>query len=214
LHYWSGDVAPEPLSASLAVTLRLESSLLGCLRGEPPDPFWVGPLDAEAFMDLAAELLTFLSQRDRQGVWTLADHLASVDWWDNHVLGYEAVTALEWQQHLSSRMKLVASLAECLLGPRAPEFFRYRGTRWVGQKRLYPFAILLFQLSTERRGEVLERAQCWPEPIAGYISRASKAMIPRFPHAGRVEPTCRSKREKKVPNRLRFSCKRKRQSTI
>src|SRR6516225_7464846 len=74
LHYWSGDVVPEPLSASLEVTLRLESSVLGCLRGEPPDPFWVGPLDAEAFMDLAAELLTFLSQHDRQGVWTLADH--------------------------------------------------------------------------------------------------------------------------------------------
>ena len=139
-------------------------------------------------MDLAAELLTFLSQHDRQGVWTLADHLASVDWWGNHVLGYEEVTALEWQQHLSSRMKLVASLAKCLLGPRAPEFFRYRGTRCVGQKSLYPFAILLFQLSTERS--------------------------PRFPHAGRVEPTCRSKREKRVPNRLRFSCKRKRQSTI
>ena len=80
-------VALEPLSASLQVTLRLESTLLGCLRGQPPDPFWVGPVDTDAFMGLTAELLTLLSQRDCQGVWTLADHLAGVDWWDGPYLG-------------------------------------------------------------------------------------------------------------------------------
>jgi hypothetical protein len=72
-------VALEPLSASLQVTLRLESTLLGCLRGQLPDPFWVGPVDTDAFMGLTAELLALLSQRDCQGVWTLADHLAGVD---------------------------------------------------------------------------------------------------------------------------------------
>jgi hypothetical protein len=39
----------QPLTASLQVTLRLESTLLGCFRGQPPDPFWVGPVDAETF---------------------------------------------------------------------------------------------------------------------------------------------------------------------
>ena len=106
-----------------------------------------------------AELLALLSQRDRQGVWTVADHLASGDWWDNHILGYEALTALEWQEHLSSRLKLVASLAECLLGPRALEFFRFRSAACLGQKSLYPFAIVLRQLSAELRAAVLERAQ-------------------------------------------------------
>ena len=45
---WSQPDA-QPLTASLQVTLRLESTLLGCFRGQPPDPFWVGPVDAETF---------------------------------------------------------------------------------------------------------------------------------------------------------------------
>ena len=84
-------------------------------------------------MSLTADLLALLSQRDRQGVWTVADHLASGDWWDNHILGYEALTALE--------------------GPRALEFFRSHSR--VGEKSLYPFPIVLRQLSTERRCDVL-----------------------------------------------------------
>ena len=114
-------------------------------------------------------------------MWTLADHLASGDWWDNHILGYEALTALEWQEHLSSRLKLVASLAKCLLGPRALEFFRFRSAGCLGQKSLYPFAIVLRQLSAERRADALERAQHWPEPIAENVSRAVKAVLRRFP---------------------------------
>jgi len=55
------------------------------------------------FVCLTAELLSLLTQRDRQGVWILAGHLAGKDWWDNHVLGYEWVTTLERQEHLSSR---------------------------------------------------------------------------------------------------------------
>jgi hypothetical protein len=33
------------LSASLQVTLQLESTLIDCLRGQPPDSFWVGPVE-------------------------------------------------------------------------------------------------------------------------------------------------------------------------
>ena len=75
----------------------------------------------------------------------------------------------------------MASLAKCLLGPRALEFFRFRSAACLGQKSLYPFAIVLRQLSAERRGEVLERAQHWPEPIAENVSRAVKAVLRRFP---------------------------------
>ena len=49
LRHWSR-VKPAPLSASLQVTLQLESTLIDCLRGQPPDSFWVGPVDAEAFI--------------------------------------------------------------------------------------------------------------------------------------------------------------------
>jgi len=55
------------------------------------------------FVCLTAELLSLLTQRDRQGVWILAGQLTGKDWWDNHVLGYESVTTLERQEHLSSR---------------------------------------------------------------------------------------------------------------
>jgi hypothetical protein len=55
LHQWLR-VKPAPLSASLQVTLQLESTLIDCLRGQPPDSLWVGPVDAEAFVSLAADL--------------------------------------------------------------------------------------------------------------------------------------------------------------
>jgi len=134
------------------------------IRGsaEQRDPRPLGGL----VMELAADLLTLLSQRDCKEVLTLADHLPGADWWDNHTLGHEALTALESQQHLTSRMKLVASLAKCLLGRRALQFFHIRSAAYVGQKGFYPFAILLSQLSTERTSEVVERAQRWPGPIA------------------------------------------------
>jgi hypothetical protein len=43
---------------------------------------------------------------------TLADHLAAADWWDDHVLGYQTVTALERQEHVISRLKIVAALTK------------------------------------------------------------------------------------------------------
>ena len=94
LHHWSRG-KPAPLSASLQVTLQLESTLIECLRGQPPDSFWVGPVDAEDFVSLAADLLAMSTRRDSQEALTLADHLAAADWWDDHVLGYQAVTAAD-----------------------------------------------------------------------------------------------------------------------
>jgi hypothetical protein len=61
-------------------TLRLESTLIECLRGQPPDWFWVGPVDAETFVDLAADLMALLIKRDSQDALTPADHLAAADW--------------------------------------------------------------------------------------------------------------------------------------
>jgi hypothetical protein len=91
---------PASLSAFLQVTLQLESTLIGCMRGQPPDPLWVGPVDAEDFVSLAADLLAMLTRRDAQEALTLADHLAAADSWDVHVLDYQAVTALERQEHV------------------------------------------------------------------------------------------------------------------
>ena len=71
LHH-SSRVKPAPLSASLQVILQLESTLIDCFRGQPPDPFWVGPVDAEAFVGLAADLLALLSQRNYQDALTNA----------------------------------------------------------------------------------------------------------------------------------------------
>jgi hypothetical protein len=102
-------------------------------------------------------LLSLLTQRDCQGVWTLADDLAGKDWWDNHLLGYEAVTTLARQEHLSSRLKLVACLAKCLLGPRVQEFFRLHSAGYVGEKGPYPFAVLFREQGTN--DELLRVAQ-------------------------------------------------------
>jgi hypothetical protein len=82
------------------------AGMLSCFLGQPPDLFWVGAIDAKTFVCLTAELSSLLNQRDRQGVWILVDHLDEMDRWDNHVLGYEAETTLERQEHLSSRQKL------------------------------------------------------------------------------------------------------------
>lgn len=71
LYHWSRG-KPAPLSASLQVTLQLESTLIGCLRGQPPNSFWVGPVDADDFVSLAADLLAMLARRDSQEALALA----------------------------------------------------------------------------------------------------------------------------------------------
>lgn len=204
-HHWSQPDA-QPLTASLQVTLRLESTLLGCFRGQSPDPFWVGPVDAETFVCLTAELLRLLTQRDRQGVWILADHLAGKDWWDNHVLGYDAVTTLERQEHLSSRLKLVASLAKCLLGPRVLEFFRLHSAAYVGKKGPYPFAVLFRELPAEQKDKLIEGAQRWPNKLRRQPEwyRNDLQAGPLDSKVGGQEST----------NGLRFGFKKQVQSTI
>ena len=157
------------------MTLQLESTLIGCLRGQPPDSFWVGPVDADDFVSLAADLLAMLTRRDSQEALTLADHLAATDWWDDHVLGYQTVTALERQEHAISRLKIVAALKKCLLGPRAFEFFRFHSVGCLGRKSLYPFAILFRELSAEQKAKLLERAQHWPEPLAKQVAKVAGA---------------------------------------
>jgi len=122
-----------------------------------------------------------LTQRDRQGVWTLADHLAGKDWWDNHVLGYEAVTTLERQEHLSSRLKLVACLAKCLLGPRVQEFFRLHSAGYVGKKGPYPFAVLFRELPAEQKDKLIERAQRWPDALAKQVAKTVRVVSQRSP---------------------------------
>ena len=130
---------------------------------------------------LTAELLSLLTQRDRQGVWIFADLLAGKDWWDNHVLGYEAVTTLERQEHLSSRLKLVASLAKCLLGPRVQEFFRLHSAGYVGKKGPYPFAVLFRELPAEQKDNLIERAQRWPDALAKQIAKTARVVSQRSP---------------------------------
>jgi len=128
------------------------------------------------FVCLTAELLSLLTQRDRQGVWIFADLLAGKDWWDNHVLGYESVTTLERQEHLSSRLKLVASLAKCLLGPRVQEFFRLHSAGYVGKKGPYPFAALFRELPAEQKDKLIERAQRWPDALAKQVAKTARVV--------------------------------------
>jgi hypothetical protein len=116
-----------------------------------------------------------LTRRDSQEALTLADHLAATDWWDDHVLGYQAVTALERQEHAISRLKIVAALTKCLLGPRAFEFFRFHSAGCLGRKSLYPFAILFRELSAEQKAKLLKRAQHWQEPLAKQVAKVAGA---------------------------------------
>ena len=74
----------------------------------------MGKVDADTFVKLAAELFALLAERDRQDLLTLADHLASADWWDDHLLGYGPVTTIARLEHWASRLKLVSSAAKCL----------------------------------------------------------------------------------------------------
>ena len=55
----------------------------------------------------------------------------------------------------------VTSVAKCLLGERSLQFFRFRGPRCVGQRDLYPFAILFRELPVERHEELIRRAMRW-----------------------------------------------------
>ena len=78
----------------------------------------MGNVDAETFANLVSDLFLLLAEPDRQGVLALADHLAGEDWLDKHRLGYGVVTTLASLQHWASRLKMVASVAKCLLSHR------------------------------------------------------------------------------------------------
>jgi hypothetical protein len=69
---------------------------------------------------------------------------------------------------------IVASLAKCLLGERSLQFFRFRGPRCVGQRDLYPFAILFRELPVDRHEELIRCAMRWPDPLADQIVRVLK----------------------------------------
>jgi hypothetical protein len=92
--------------------------------------------------------------------------LGGGDWWDKHRLGYGVVATVASLQHWASRLKMVASVAKCLLGERSLQFFRFRGPRCVGQRDLYPFAIFFRELPVDRHEELIRRAMRWPDPLA------------------------------------------------
>jgi hypothetical protein len=117
---------------------------------------------------------TVILEPDRQGVLALADHPGGEDWWDKHRLGYGVVTTVASLQHWASRLKMVASVAKCLLGERSLQFFRFRGPRCVGQRDLFPFAILYRELPVDRHEELIRRAMRWPDPLADQIARVLK----------------------------------------
>ena len=114
-------------------------------------------------------MFALLAEPDRQGLLALADHLGGEDWWDKHRLGYGVVTTLASLQHWASRLKMVASMAKCLLGERSLQFFRFRSV-CVGQRDWYPFAILFRELPVERHEELIRRAMRWPEPLAEQVA--------------------------------------------
>ena len=68
-------------------------------------------------------------------------------------------------------LKVVASLTKCLLGPGALEFFRFRSAGCLGNRNIYPFAILLRELSMKQKGELQARASSL---LAGTTGRASR----------------------------------------
>ena len=65
---------------------------------------------------------------------------------------------------------MIASVVKCLLGERSLQFFRFRAG-CVGQRDLYPFAILFRELPVERREELIRRAMRWPDPLAEQVAR-------------------------------------------
>ena len=60
------------------------------------------------------------------------------------------------------------------------------------------FAILLSQLSTERRSEVVERAQRWPGPIAEHVFEGRDRVIP--------VPGASAQMAYDLATKMRFSC--------
>jgi hypothetical protein len=57
------------------------------------------------------------------------------------------------------------------LGERSLQFFRFRGPRCVGQRDLYPFAILFRELPVEHNEELIRRAMRWPDPLAEQVAQ-------------------------------------------
>jgi hypothetical protein len=83
--------------------------------------------------------------------------------------------------HLSSRLKLVASLAKCLLGSRVQEFFRLHSAAYVGKKGPYPFVVSFRELPAEQKDKFIERAQRWPDALAEQIAKTARVVSQRSP---------------------------------
>ena len=103
-------------------------------------------------------------------------------------------------------LKLVASLAKCLLGPRVQEFFRLHSAGYVGKKGPYPFAVLFRELPTEQKDKLIE------EPSAGRTHWPNK--LRRQPEWYRNDlqagPLDSKVGGKESTNGLRFNCNRQR----
>ena len=78
-------------------------------------------------------------------------------------------------------LKLVASLAKCLLGPRVQEFFRLHSAGYVGKKGPYPFAVLFRELPAEQKDKLIERAQRWPDALAKQVAETARVVSQRSP---------------------------------
>jgi hypothetical protein len=76
-------------------------------------------------------------------------------------------------------LKLVASLAKCLLGPRVQEFFLLDSAGYVGKKGPYPFAVLFLKATGGAEDKLIERAQRWP--VAKQVAKTARVVSQRSP---------------------------------
>jgi hypothetical protein len=63
------------------------------------------------------------------------------------------------------RLKMVASMAKCLLRQRSLQFSLPRSSL-RGSEGLVSFAILFRELPVDRHEELIRRAMRWPDPMA------------------------------------------------
>ena len=166
-----------PISPGVEIIVGLQQSIRRCLQGIiPPNRFWIGTLEASTFLRLVTELIQILllPVPDACAKYVLADLLMPGEFQRAYNIGgrfdQPRFQMLSW----FPRFKVMAALAQLLLGDRGKQFFE--------EPVCVPYYYLrdLFASLPQETGlAILDPAESWPEPLRSLFRHAAEAARPK-----------------------------------
>ena len=159
------------LSPGVELIVGLQQTIRRCLQGHSPNRFWIDTLEASTFLGLVTELIQVLLLRvpDPWAKYVLADLLTPGEFNRAYNIGGRfdepRFPMLSW----FPRFKVMAALAQLLLGDRGKDFFEEPVC-----VPCYYLRDLFAALPQDTGLAILNRAEAWPEPLRSLFRSAGK----------------------------------------